>query len=44
LTHPEIFSGKIPADTVARLDPGYGSVGRPEQLADFFLPYPGTGG
>jgi len=40
LTHPEIFSGYIPANTVAKLDAAWLDAGDPGQLAEFFLPHP----
>jgi iron complex transport system substrate-binding protein len=43
LTHPEIFSGSIPANTVARLDPVRAATGRPDQLAESFVSLPSKG-
>jgi len=42
LTHPEVFSGYIPANTVAKLDAAGLTAGIPGQLAEFFLPHPST--
>ena len=41
LTHPEIFSGLLPPNVVAKLDPStLGGASRPN-LADCFRAYPG---
>ena len=39
LTHPEVFSGYIPANTVAKLDASLLAGSSPEQLATFFRPH-----
>jgi iron complex transport system substrate-binding protein len=43
LTHPELFSGNIPANTVAKLDSVRWTAGRADQLAEFFVPHPSKG-
>ena len=40
LTHPDLFSGSIPAGTVAKLEPGHGGRPRDGELADCFRPFP----
>ena len=40
LTHPEIFSGLIPPDTVVKLDPEMSAVCAPQEIATCFRPYP----
>jgi iron complex transport system substrate-binding protein len=42
LTHPEVFSGYIPANTVAKLEAAGFAGGSPGQLAEFFVPHPRT--
>ena len=39
LTHPELFSGLVPPDTVMKLDPARASSRGPEDVASCFLPY-----
>nr|ABZ06486.1 putative periplasmic binding protein [uncultured marine microorganism HF4000_010I05] len=40
LTHPELFSGLIPPDTVAKLDPDMSRRCPASQIASCFRPYP----
>ena len=42
LTHPELFDGMVPADTVAKLDPQAAAGCPPKEIARCFLPYPAT--
>ncbi len=42
LTHPEGFSGFIPANTVAKLDASLIAGSSPEQLPQFFRPFSDT--
>ena len=39
LTHPELFSGLVPPDTVLKLDPARALHGGPQDVASCFLPY-----
>ena len=39
LTHPELFSGLVPPNTVMKLDPASASVNGPQDLGNCFLPY-----
>ena len=39
LTHPEIFSGYIPANSVAKLEASQLAESSPEQLPEFFRPF-----
>jgi iron complex transport system substrate-binding protein len=40
LTHPDIFSGLIPSNTVAKLDPDLAAEHPPQQIAECFRPFP----
>jgi iron complex transport system substrate-binding protein len=42
ITHPEIFTGLIPPDTVMKLDPSADRDCPPEELAGYFRPYPSS--
>ena len=42
LTHPTVFSGLIPAETVLKLDPNLAVDASAEDLADCFLPWPSS--
>ena len=44
LTHPEIFSGYIPANAVAKLEASQLVGSSPEQLPEFFRPFEGADG
>jgi len=39
LTHPELFSGLVPPNTVLKLDPARASARNPQDIANCFLPY-----
>ena len=39
LTHPELFSGLVPHNTVMKLDPARASTRGPQDVASCFLPY-----
>ena len=41
LTHPDLFAGHIPPDTVLKLDPNANHVS-PDRIAHAFKPWPGT--
>ena len=43
LTHPALFDGMVPADTVAKLDPQEAAGCPAEEIARCFHPYPATG-
>jgi len=41
LTHPEIFHGLVPPDSVLKLDPAMAGETSPEEINRCFRPYPG---
>lgn len=43
LTHPDIFDGLIPPETVLKLDTARAAQAAPEDIGDCFLPWPGEG-